>query len=117
MVVDSVAPGDSSVGSGRYSLLYQAFLKGVPSPQQANSGNLGLKVLATQTGGQILGPSNDLAEQIGRCLDDANAFYRISFDAPPTQHPDEYHDLKVQVNKPGMTVRTNTGYYNEPAKP
>ena len=109
MVLYSVAPAGTP-----YSFLYRDFLKGVQSPRQANSGNLALKVLVTQTGGQILGPDNDLAEQIDRCIADANVFYRISFNPQPALHADEYHDLNMQVDKPGVTVRTNTGYYNQP---
>lgn len=111
ITVYSVAP---TAGAGTNTLLYQNFLKGVRSYHDADFGNLALKVLVTQTGGRIMGPDNDVAGQINRCLDDPNAFYRISFDPPTIEHPDEYHDLKVQVNKQGMTVRTNTGYYNEP---
>jgi VWFA-related protein len=114
MVVYSVAPGDSSVNSGRLTTLYQAFLKGVTTETQATAGNLALKVLVTQTGGGIFGPDNDLAGQIERCVGDANVFYRISFDPPLAAHADEYHSLRVVVNKPGVTVRTNTGYYDEP---
>jgi VWFA-related protein len=108
----SVAP---ATGATSNSLLYQNFLKGVKSYRDADFGNLALKVLVTQTGGRILGPDNNLVGQINRCIEDASAFYRISFDPPAAEHPDEYHDLKVVVNKPGVTVRTNSGYYNEPA--
>jgi VWFA-related protein len=87
----------------------------VKSPRDSDPGDLALKVLATQTGGRIFGPNNDLANQIEHCIADANNFYRISFDPPATDQADEYHDLKVTVDKPGVTVRTNTGYYNEPA--
>ena len=69
----------------------------------------------SQTGGRILGPDNDLAGQINQCIADANAFYRLSFDPPRADHADEYHDLQVQVNQPGMMVRTNSGYYNRTA--
>jgi VWFA-related protein len=114
MVLYSVAPEDASARGVRFTTLYQTFLKGVESARQANAGNLALKVLVTHTGGQIFGPDNDIAGQINRCIDDANSFYRISFDPPPTTQADEYHDLKVQVDQPGLTVRTNSGYYNEP---
>ena len=110
----SVAPLDSSVGSGSSNLLYQAFLKGVQSAREATTGNLALKVLVTQTGGQIMGPGNDLAEQIDRCIADANAFYAISFNPPLAEHADEYHSIKLQVNQPNLAVRTNSSYYNEP---
>jgi len=110
----SVAPLDSSVGSGSSNLLYQAFLKGVQSAQQATTGNLALKVLVTQTGGQIMGPNNDLVGQIEGCISDANAFYTISFNPPLAEHADEYHSIQLQVNQAGLTVRTNASYYNEP---
>lgn len=111
IAVYSVAP---QTGSSTYALMYQAFVKGVPMYQQADSGNLALKVLVKQTAGLALGPDNNLVNQLNRCVDDANAYYRISFDPPPAGHEDEYHDLKVVVDKPGAVVRTSAGYYNEP---
>lgn len=80
----------------------------------AQPGNLALKVLAAQSGGLVFGPNNDLAGQIARCVADANAFYRISFNPPRAQQPDEYHNLQVVVDKPGIVVRTTMGYYNQP---
>ena len=109
-------PSSSTTGAETRPLLYQAFLKGVKSPREADTGNLALKVLVTQTGGRILGPDNDVVGQIVDCISDANSFYRISFDPPHAEHADEYHDLRVSVAKPGFTVRTNTGYYNQPAE-
>jgi hypothetical protein len=71
-----------------------------------------LKVLAVQSGGRVLPPSNDLASEIDSCIQDANAFYTISFDPPRADKKNEYHDLKVVVDKPGLKALTNTGYYN-----
>jgi VWFA-related protein len=117
ITLDSVAPLDSGVNAGTRTFLYQSFLKPVTSARQADSGNLALKVLATETGGLILGPDNDLTGQIDRCVADAGAFYRISFDPPHAEHADEYHDLKVELKDPELTARTFTGYYNQPEKP
>ncbi len=113
MVVYSVVP--STGADTTYSIRYRDYLKGVKSPRDSDPGDLALKVLATQTGGRILGPNNDFASQIERCIADANNFYRISFDPPVAGQADEYHDLKVVVDKPDITVQTNSGYYNEPA--
>lgn len=90
---------------------YQTFLKGVASASQVLAGNLGLQVLAAQSGGLVLNSSNDVTKSIARCLVDAEAFYTLSFDAPPADHPDEYHSLQVKIDKPGLTARTRTGYY------
>jgi len=114
MTLDSVSLSDSSTAGGRYTMLYQDFLKGVSSPRQADTGNLALKVLATQSGGLILGPDNDLVTQLNRCVAEANAFYVLSFNPPAAVHADEYHDLKVNVDQPGVTARTSSGYYNQP---
>lgn len=112
MAVYSLAP---QTGSNNYTFAYQSFLKGVPSYQKADSGNLALKVLAMQTGGLALGPDNNLVDQLNRSVAEGNAYYRISFDPLPANHADEYHDLKIVVNRPGAVVRTGTGYYNEPS--
>jgi len=110
----SVSPMINLLG-GQNPMLYQHFLSPVKTAHDAEAGNLGLKVLVTQTGGKILGPDNDLVSQINRCIDDANTFYRISFDPPPAQLADEYHDLSVSVaDHPGVVVRTNASYYNQP---
>jgi VWFA-related protein len=114
MALYSVSPANSVMGAGTREFLYKDFLKGVRSPRQSDSGDLTLKVLAVQSGGRILGPDNDIAGQIDTCIADANAFYMLSFNPPPAEHVDEYHDLRVTVSQPGLTVRTNTGYYNQP---
>lgn len=112
----SITPASAEAGGSdsNNTTLYQAFLKGVKTFRQAEAGNLALKVLVTQSGGKIMWPDNDIAAQIERCVGDANVFYRISFNPPPAEHVDEYHDLKVQADQPGLRLRTNTGYYNQP---
>ena len=115
MAVYSVSAPDAGLGASPDRMfLYQDFLKGVRSARQADTGNLALKVLALQSGGRVLGPDNDLAGQINRCIAEANAFYTLSFDPQAAEHADEYHDLKVLAGQPGVTVRTSSGYYNQP---
>lgn len=115
MAVYSVAAPNTGSGAGPdRAFLYQDFLKGVSSVRQADTGNLALKVLVTESGGRVLGPNNDLAGQIAASIAEANAFYTLSFDPPSAAHENEYHELKLQVAKPGLTARTFTGYYNQP---
>jgi VWFA-related protein len=95
-------------------LPYQFFLQGVKSAAQSNPGDLALEVLATQSGGRVLENTGDLARMIDQCVGDASTFYSISFDPPRTDAVDDYHDIKVQVSKPMLVARTNTGYYDQP---
>jgi hypothetical protein len=90
------------------------YLDGVRSPRKASFMHLYRKVLAVQSGGRVVDDSVDVAQEIERCVQDAGYFYRISFDPFRADHPDEYHDLKVDVNAPGLTARTTTGYYDQP---
>lgn len=104
-----------SAGGGS-EFFYQQFLKGVKLDRDANSGNLGLQILAVQSGGRTLDSANGshLDSLINTCLADAGPFYTLTFDPPAAAHADEYHDLSVRLSKPGLKARTNTGYYDQP---
>jgi len=106
----SISLGQADFGT----LLYKNHLKGVKTAGQAYLPNMGLKVLAVQSGGLAVNPDNDLTTQINRCVQDAQTFYTLSFDPPHAAQANEYHDLKVLVGQPGLTARTRTGYYNQP---
>jgi VWFA-related protein len=105
--------GMADAGGLRISY-YQEFLKGVPSANRTQAGDLGLQVLATQSGGRVLNSSNDLAQEIADCARDADAFYVLSFNSVRPDHANEYHEIEVRVDKPGAKVRTRTGYYAQP---
>jgi VWFA-related protein len=93
---------------------YKEFLKGVSKPGQVDVGNLGLQVLAIQSGGLALDLSNDLARSLQECLADAAPYYEISFNSAPAERPNEYHRLEIKLAKPGLTARTRQGYYAQP---
>ncbi len=93
---------------------YQQYLKPATKPSQATPGELSLQVLATQSGGLVLGASGDIAGLIERAVDDTKNFYEISFEPKPAEAPDEYHRLEVKVAKPGAVARTRWGYYAQP---
>jgi len=109
----SIDPLGASEGVGR-DFYYETFLKGVSKPGQAVFGDLGLQVLATQTGGLALNASNDVASLLHTCLADTEAYYELSFDPPPGDRRDEYHHLEILVAKPGLIARTRQGYYSQP---
>jgi VWFA-related protein len=92
---------------------YQQFLNGVKRPNDVSIGDLGLQVIATQTGGLVRN-STDVATLLQECVADNVAYYRMSFEPPPTGTRDVYHQLKVTVAKPDATAATSTGYYAEP---
>jgi VWFA-related protein len=113
------------------ALLYRSYLNNATSVPLATFMHLYRKVIAVQTGGRVLEPSGDLTgdpvpsltgftsnadlvQEINGCIEEAATFYTLSFDPSQAERPDEYHELKVQVDKPGVTARTTTGYYDQP---
>jgi VWFA-related protein len=110
----SVDPLSSTDADALRNSYYENFLEGVTSRSHALPGNLGLQVLAVQSGGRVFTSSIDLADAIANCVADADAFYVLSFAAARAEQADDYHSLRITVDRPGITVRTRTGYYAQP---
>jgi VWFA-related protein len=108
----SISPlgAGESVGRAEY---YQDFLKGVSKPSEVSVGNLGLQVLAVQSGGKAIDNTNDVAGALQNCLADSVPYYEIGFNAPGSSKPNEYHQIEVKVAKGGLTARTWQGYYSQ----
>ncbi|HZD77007.1 MAG TPA: VWA domain-containing protein, partial [Acidobacteriaceae bacterium] len=110
--IDAIDPGSRAQLRADY---YKEFLKGVTSARRVDSGALSLPVFAVHTGGRVNEASSDLSTLLNGCIAEARFYYTLSFDPPRADHTDEYHDLAVKLDKPGMIARTNTGYYAEPS--
>ena len=92
----------------------EAFIDGTPGADQVTAASLSLPVLAHQSGGQVLEKNKSVADDIAACIADAQSYYALSFNSAPTEQPNEYHSLHVEVDRPGLSVRTNTVYYAQP---
>ncbi|HEY1898096.1 MAG TPA: VWA domain-containing protein [Terracidiphilus sp.] len=90
-----------------------AYFNGVPNQDEVTAASLGLQALAHQSGGQILIGARNIPGGVAACMADAKSYYELTFDSPPAAQFGEYHSLQVKVEKPGVTVRTNTVYYAE----
>jgi hypothetical protein len=94
---------------------YESFLKGITKPNQVEFGNLGLQVIAIQSGGLALEGNSDIAGMIQRCVADAKSWYEIGFTPLPADKPNEYHNIEIKVDQRDLTARTRDGYYANPA--
>jgi VWFA-related protein len=101
-------------GSLQQDEYYKSFLNGVSKPYHAQFGNLGLQVLAVQSGGLVFEGNSDVAGMIQKSLADAQSWYQIDFDPLPADKPNEYHHIKVRLDQPDLIARTSTGYYSNP---
>jgi hypothetical protein len=93
---------------------YHDYLEAPRSQKDMQPAKMALQVIATHTGGLVLDSSGDLDRDIERCVEEVRSFYILTFNPPHTYQMDEFHDLRVQVDRPALKVRAPTGYYNEP---
>lgn len=111
----SIDPLGAQESVGR-TFYYEEFLKGIEKPSQAQLGDLGLQVLAVQSGGLALSSSNDVRGLLAKAMRDTTAEYQITL-PPPTAAPDGdhgYHRLEVRVAQPETKARTDQGFYTQP---
>jgi VWFA-related protein len=109
--IDPLGTADSGELRNFY---WKSFVRGISKPNQAQMGNLALEVLATQSGGLALSANNDITALLQRCISDLGAYYELSFNSPLGEQPNEYHNLEIDISKPGLTARTRQGYYSQP---
>jgi VWFA-related protein len=76
--------------------------------------NFNFNVFAVQTGGHYFYGLNDLDRYIGNSIDAGGHFYTLSY-RPPANPPDTkdgtYRNIKIIMNKPGLTAQTRQGFY------
>ncbi|MGH9945424.1 MAG: VWA domain-containing protein, partial [Pyrinomonadaceae bacterium] len=71
----------------------------------------GLRYLAEETGGFAVINSNDLSSGVRRVLEDQKGYYLIGYRPQGETFDRRYHKISVKVKRPGLKVRTRTGFY------
>jgi VWFA-related protein len=104
-----------SAGGGSEESVHD-LLKPVKKVWQQDFSSMALPVIAVHSGGRTLGSGKNghTVSSVNACAEQAGAYYSLSFKAPASARVFTYHALRVIVSKPGLTARTNSGYYSEP---
>ena len=107
--------------------VFDASSPGAPTPEQMFStmstrsrdmtdSQRGMRALAEETGGVAYVNSNDIGGGVRRALEDQRGYYLIGYrpDAStfdPATGRLRYHELKLNVTRPGLKVRTRRGFF------
>lgn len=75
----------------------------------------GLFMLTRDTGGMFIRNANGASAALDRLAATDAGYYSLGFDYPPSS-PTRFHELKVRVTRPGMTVRARAGFFDNPVK-
>jgi VWFA-related protein len=107
--------------TGKLNTDYVQFLKKTESGLADRSREFfesqeGLAYLADRTGGFFTKNSNDLSRGVRRALQDQAGYYLIGFVPDESTFKSkngtrEFHNIEVRVKRPGLRVRTRTGFY------
>ena len=102
-----------AIGEG--STFNQGYVRPVLQAKDAAFSEMALNVLAAKSGGLVLATSWTTKNPIDKAVEDAGDYYTLTFDPPRAEMPDEYHELKVTVDKTDAAVRANSEYYDQPS--
>jgi len=70
-----------------------------------------LRVLAANTGGFASVNRNDMDSAFDRIVAENSSYYMLSYYAPNARRDGRFRKLEVRVNRPGLRVRSRSGYY------
>ena len=76
----------------------------------------GMVMLAQRTGGLFFSGSNDLANPLRRAIDDGDGYYLLGYQPEdetfrPKAGIAKYHSISLRVKRPGLKVRSRTGFF------
>lgn len=70
---------------------------------------------ASNTGGRAIVNTNDFEDGLQQIFDENASYYLMGYQQPSNQAPGSLHRISVKVNRPGVTVRTRSGYATDAA--
>jgi VWFA-related protein len=79
--------------------------------QYLNSTMDTLRTLALQTDGRAIVNRNDLATGMQQIVRDTSAYYLLGYNSTQAPSDGKFHEIKVQVKRPGIQVRARKGYW------
>ncbi len=78
--------------------------------EEATVESAGAAGLADDTGGFTVRNTNDLSAGVWRVAAESRVFYLLGFYPPEGKAPRQWRNLRVEVKRPGLTVRARRGY-------
>lgn len=86
--------------------------------QQFIASQDGMVMLSQKTGGLFVQSSNDISAALRRVVDDGDGYYLLAYQPEQSTFDErtglKFHAINVRVKRPGLHVRSRTGFYGTP---
>ena len=80
----------------------------------------GMVMLSQKTGGLFVQGNNDIPGALAQVIDDGDGYYLIGYEPEQSTFDEKnglkFHAISVRVKRPGLRVRSRTGFYGTPDK-
>ena len=116
-----LAPGNSNFAGNNGDPTPGQWSQGITSDLQQRRSDFianqqGLGYLSQQTGGMFIRNTNDIEGAVSRVLNNDKGYYLLGYRPDQSTFNDEgrrtgFHHIQVKVRRPGLTVRTRSGFY------
>ena len=83
-------------------------------PELPVDSNLTMEELAHGTGGRAFYNTNDIFGSIRQAIEDSQITYTLSYYPSGIKWDGKYHNIKVEVKRPGVKVQSRKGYFALP---
>ena len=70
-----------------------------------------MQIMADHTGARAIVNTDELGVEIDRMMAEASSYYLVGYQTTNGQPDGKFRRLDVKVSKPGLTVRTRSGFY------
>jgi VWFA-related protein len=86
--------------------------------QQLIASQDGMVMLSQKTGGLFLQNTNDISAALRQAIDDGDGYYLLAYQPDQSTFDEKagtrFHSINVRVKRPGLRVRSRTGFYGTP---
>jgi VWFA-related protein len=82
-----------------------------PAPTPSHEINDTMDVMADRTGGRAYYNTNDIFGAIRRAVDDSRVTYTLGYYPEGVPWDGKFHNIKVEVKRPGVEIRSRKGYF------
>ena len=91
--------------------LSQPSIAGSIDRQYLNASVESLRLLSEQTDGKAFVGRNDLSTGINSIVRDTSAYYLLGYNSTQAPSDGKFHEIKVQLRRPGVQIRARKGYW------